>query len=133
MSELPENNLGEARRWLSNATEELAAAERLSADPETPPRISCFLSHLAAEKAMKAWLIFLGVPFRKVHDLAELLALLPAEAARQIDVDDLILLNPWTILGRYPDDVSEATAQEGEASAAAAGRILDAVSSAVAG
>ena len=71
---------------------------------------------------MKAWLIFLGTPFRKVHDLAELLALLPAEAARQIDVDDLILLNPWTILGRYPDDVSEATVQEGEASAAAAGR-----------
>lgn len=82
---------------------------------------------------MKAWLIFLGTPFRKVHDLAELLALLPAEAARQIDVDDLILLNPWTILGRYPDDVSEATVQEGEASAAAAGRVLDAVSTAVGG
>ena len=51
----------------------------------------------------------------------------------QIDVDDLILLNPWTILGRYPDDVSEATVQEGEASAAAAGRVLDAVSTAVGG
>lgn len=82
---------------------------------------------------MKAWLIFLGIPFRKVHDLAELLALLPAEAARQIDVDDLILLNPWTILGRYPDDVNEATVGEGETSVAAAGRVLNAVSRPVGG
>lgn len=109
MSGQPETNLGEARRWLAQASEDWSTAERLSRDPESPARIACFLAHLSAEKSMKAWLIASGIPFRKVHDLAELLALLPADAARRLDTADLQTLNPWSILGRYPDDVSEAT------------------------
>lgn len=130
MSDLPESNVGEARRWLWQADEELATAGRLVVDPEAPARIACFLAHLAAEKAMKAWLIYLGIPFRRVHDLAELLALMPAEAAGEIDVGDLQLLNPWAILGRYPDDVSEATTQQAQACVAAAGHVLEAAAAA---
>lgn len=125
MSEPPDTNLEEARRWLAQASEDLSTAERLNSDQESPARIVCFLAHLAAEKSMKAWLISLGIPFRKVHDLAELLALLPADAARQLAVSDLQTLNPWSILGRYPDDVSEATRQEALACVAAAQRILE--------
>lgn len=80
---------------------------------------------------MKAWLIGLGIPFRNVHDLAELLARLPAEANREIEIDDLQMLNPWAILGRYPDDVTDATAQEAQACVAAARRVLDAATGAV--
>lgn len=127
MSGQPELNLDEARRWLAQASEDLSTAERLSNDPESPARIACFLAHLSAEKSMKAWLIASGVPFRKVHDLAELLALLPADAARRLEIGDLQTLNPWSILGRYPDDVIEATAKEASACVAAAQRVLDAV------
>jgi HEPN domain-containing protein len=76
---------------------------------------------------MKAWLIASGIPFRKVHDLAELLALLPADAAGRLDTADLQTLNPWSILGRYPDDVSDATDEQALASVAAAQRVLEAV------
>jgi HEPN domain-containing protein len=76
---------------------------------------------------MKAWLIASEIPFRKVHDLAELLALLPDDAARRLDIADLQTLNPWSILGRYPDDVSEATDEEALACVTAAHRVLDAV------
>lgn len=69
----------------------------------------------------------LGHPVPKVHDLAELLALLPADAARRLDTADLQTLNPWSILGRYPDDVSEATDEEALAWVAAAQRVLEAV------
>lgn len=127
MSGQPETNLGEARRWLAQASEDWSTAERLSKDPESPARIACFLAHLSAEKSMKAWLIASGIPFRKVHDLAELLALLPADAARRLDTADLQTLNPWSILGRYPDDVSEATEEESFACVAAAQRVLEAV------
>jgi HEPN domain-containing protein len=127
MSGQPETNLGEARRWLAQASEDWSTAERLSKDPESPARIACFLAHLSAEKSMKAWLIASGIPFRKVHDLAELLALLPADAARRLDTADLQTLNPWSILGRYPDDVSEATEEEALACVAAAHRVLEAV------
>ncbi|CAN5464559.1 HEPN domain-containing protein [soil metagenome] len=131
MSERPDPNLAEARRWLAQADEELATAGRLASDTETPPRIACFLAHLAAEKAMKAWLISLGIPFRRVHDLAEPLALMPTDAAGEIDVADLQMLNPWTILGRYPDDVATATTEQAEACVEAAGRVLDAASAAI--
>jgi HEPN domain-containing protein len=127
MSGQPEPNLDEARRWLAQASEDLSTAERLSNDPESPARIVCFLAHLSAEKSMKAWLIASGIPFRKVHDLAELLALLPADAARRLDTADLQTLNPWSVLGRYPDDVSEATDEEALACVAAAQRVLAAV------
>jgi HEPN domain-containing protein len=127
MSGQPESNLDEARRWLAQASEDVSTAERLSKDPESPARIVCFLAHLSAEKAMKAWLIASGIPFRKVHDLAELLALLPADAAGRLDTADLQTLNPWSILGRYPDDVSDATDEQALASVAAAQRVLEAV------
>lgn len=127
MNGQPENNLDEARRWLAQASEDLSTAELLSKDPESPARIVCFLAHLSAEKAMKAWLIASGIPFRKVHDLAELLALLPADAAGRLDTADLQNLNPWSILGRYPDDVSDATDEQALACVAAAQRVLEAV------
>lgn len=127
MSGQPEANLDEARRWLAQASEDLSTAERLSNDSESPARIACFLAHLSAEKSLKAWLIASGIPFRKVHDLAELLALLPADAARRLDTADLQTLNPWSILGRYPDDVSEAAEEEALACVAAAQRVLEAV------
>lgn len=131
MNGTPEPNLAEAQKWLAQASEDLATASRLSEDRESPARISCFLAHLAAEKAMKAWLIRLDTPFRKVHDLAELLALLPVEAAQQLDIADLQVLNPWSILGRYPDDVSEATDQEAEDCVAAAQRVLEVAATAI--
>jgi len=84
MSGPPDPNLDEARRWMAHASEDWATAKELSRDRDAPPRIACFLAHLAAEKAIKAWLISLDTPFRKVHDLAELRAMLPAAAADQL-------------------------------------------------
>lgn len=131
MSGPTDPNLDEARGWLAQASEDLATADRLSKDPESPTRIVCFLAHLAAEKAMKAWLISLGIPFRRVHDLAELLALLPADAAQQLDIADLQILNPWSILGRYPDDVSEATEEEARQCVTSAQRVLEAAATTI--
>jgi HEPN domain-containing protein len=60
MSEQPDSNLDEARRWLAQAFEDLATANRLSEVTESPTRIVCIPTHLAAEKAMKTRLISLG-------------------------------------------------------------------------
>lgn len=109
MSDPPDTNPTEARRWLQQAREELLAARRLAADSDLPPRIACFLAHLAAEKALKAWLIWLDRPFRKVHDLRELFALLSDGPNLALDEGALDLLNPWVIEGRYPGDVPDAT------------------------
>ncbi len=56
-----DDGLVEVRRWLNQATEDLDAASRLSTSGG-PARVVCFLSHLAAEKAIKAALIATKTP-----------------------------------------------------------------------
>ena len=55
----------EASKWLREAAKDRRAAEVL-AGPE--PSRSVFHSQQAAEKAVKAFLTFHQIPFRKTHD-----------------------------------------------------------------
>ncbi len=129
MNELPDTSAAEARRWLAQVDEELLTARRIAADTELPPRIACFLSHLAAEKALKAYLISREVPYPKTHDLADLRALFPTDLG--VADADLQWLNPWTIEGRYPGDIPDATKAQAERCVDAAERVVGAVRSAV--
>lgn len=131
MSELPDTSEAEARRWLSQVDEDLLAARHIAADPDLPARIACFLSHLAAEKALKAYLIAREVPYPKTHDLGDLLSLLPTGAKVDVAVADLQRLNPWTIEGRYPGDIPDATDAQAESCIQAADRVVGAVHAAV--
>lgn len=70
-------------------------------------------------------------PFRKVHDLRELLELLPADAKRSLVTDDLDVLNPWALEGRYPGDVSDAMPTDASECINAAERVIGTVRSAV--
>ncbi|MCV5768109.1 HEPN domain-containing protein, partial [Escherichia coli] len=61
----------------------------------------CFDAQQAAEKALKALLIALGIPFPKTHDLAELIRPhLPVPPG----LEDLVRLNPFAVAGRYSGD-----------------------------
>ncbi len=123
MNELPDTNAAEAQRWLGQAEEELLTAGRIASDEQLPPRIACFLAHLAAEKAIKACLISFGMAFTKVHDLGDLRALLPIGIVDVSD-EDLELLNPWAIEGRYPGDARDATSTQADECVRAAERVL---------
>jgi len=90
----------EARRWLGEAEEELVVVEVLLADKRAPVRAACFHAHLAAEKALKALVIFRAVTLPESHDLARLLQLLPPADASKLVKGDLARLSPWTIEGR---------------------------------
>lgn len=125
MSELPDDNPGEAHRWSRQAAEDLEAARRIAADGALPARIGCFLAHLSAEKALKALLIGSDVAFPRIHDLAELQALLPGALADSVDDNDIDLLNPWTIAGRYPEDIADAARREVDDCLTAAARIVE--------
>lgn len=124
MSEQPEPNAAEAQRWLEQAGEELRTARRVAGEDDLPSRIACFLAHLATEKALKAGLIRSGIAFTKVHDLADLRALLPTDVVVEISDADLALLNPWAIEGRYPGDIADATSSQAIACVEAADRVL---------
>ena len=66
----------EAQLWLRYANEDLAAAEGLIEHILTPRHV-CFLSQQAAEKAIKAVLVFSQIDFPRTHDLEALLQLVP--------------------------------------------------------
>lgn len=122
----PSPDVDPATRWLREAAEELRAAEVVAAHDELPDRVAGFHAHLAAEKALKAVLIQLGVEVPRIHDLIGLHRLLPEPDQGRFDEGDLEVLNPWTIEGRYPADLPDSDRSMIEETLTAARRILDA-------
>ncbi len=100
----------------------------VAAHDEVPNRVAGFHAHLAAEKALKSLLIDRGVEVPRIHDLVGLHRLLPETDQARFDPNDLELLNPWTIEGRYPADLPDVDDALLEETLAAARRIVAAVS-----
>jgi HEPN domain-containing protein len=71
-------------------------------DDDCPYDTVCFHAQRAAGKYLKAALTFLGVPFPKVHDLDELLDLVPSDAAMSSTPDGLTELSQLAVASRYP-------------------------------
>lgn len=66
-----------------------------------------------------------GVAVRKIHDLVELQStLIPADAA-VVSSEDIDVLVPWNIAGRYPADVGDADSETAATTVEAASRIVD--------
>lgn len=124
---MPPEASGEASLWLGQAAEDLTAARRLAADDELPPRLAAFLAHLAAEKAMKGALIARGLAIRKIHDLVELQSCLLPDDATAISSEDIDILVPWNIAGRYPVDLGDVDVETAASAVRAASRIVDAL------
>ena len=104
----------ETRAWFAKASEDLrAAAFEMTAEPPLLFDV-VFHAQQAAEKAMKGFLTWHDVPFRKTHDLAEIgrqvIALDPAfEGLSKRAID----LSVYAWVFRYPGDPDEPTAAEG--------------------
>jgi len=102
--------VAEVRRWIRFAREDVELAEELlsSAGPVRPRHI-CWLAQQGAEKALKAALTWLQVPFPFRHDLDALRNLLPDGWRAKVDHSDLAELTEWAVEARYPGEWSEAT------------------------
>lgn len=65
----------EIREWLDKADEDLRSARILIEHSSPVHETACFHAQQAAEKALKAFLVWKGTPFEKVHDSTYLLDL----------------------------------------------------------
>lgn len=105
------------RQWLRKAQRDLLAAERAAAG--SPPLLDVAVYHhqQAVEKALKGFLTWHDQPFRRTHDLLQLV-----QQCEQIDPNFIRLRNAATLLTpyvaefRYPGAVEEPTAEEAEVS-----------------
>ena len=105
--------LRETGHWPRFAREDLSAAER-TVERREVPRHACFLSQQAAEKAVKAALVFLQVESPHRHDLALLRTYLPDGWLLKENPADLDDLSQWAVEGRYPGSLREASEDDAE-------------------
>lgn len=123
----PDAELVPARRWFLLAEQDLAAARVLVRDGSVALRIAGFLAQQAAEKALKAGLFAAQMSVPMIHGLSQLHARYPETGSPDIDPEDLDVLDPWVIDGRYAADLPDVGLVEANELLAAAQRIIDQV------
>lgn len=110
----------ETQRWLRYAREDPEAAETLLAQQQAVPRHICWLAQQAAEKAIKAVLVFLEIDFPRRHDLDALRNLIPGDWQLKEEHPDLAELTEWAVEARYPGDWPDATETDARSAVAQA-------------
>lgn len=119
--------LEETQRWLTYAQRDLEAAEALSNQIDSFPQQICFLCQQAAEKSLKAALIYGQIDFPFRHDLDLLRNLLPSDWQTRTDHPKLTELTEWAVDARYPSRAEDPTAMEAQQALAQAKAVLQSV------
>ena len=125
------DRLEDTARWLRYAKEDLTTAKTLLAQAHVPPRQACWFAQQAAEKALKAALIFLQIDFRRTHNLNVLRDLLPEGWQLKTAPSNLKDLNRWAVEARYPEKMQEATKADASIAVEQAQAIWKSVSTAL--
>ena len=97
-----------AASWIDVAEKDLDAVRRgLVPDPHTNNEIAAYHCQQAAEKLMKALLVYHGIAYPRGssgHDLASLVARLPNDHPLRDHALALVDMTPWATAFRYPVD-----------------------------
>jgi HEPN domain-containing protein len=113
----------DAAKWLREAAKDRNAAQILM---EAEPSRSVFFSQQAAEKAIKAFLTFHQIAFRKTHDLKDLGSqCVTADPSLGPILRDVEELTDYASAFRYPDAPYEPDAAEAAEALTAAAKLCD--------
>jgi HEPN domain-containing protein len=115
------------RRWIGEARIDLQTAEACLDPQYLAPGRSCYHAQQAAEKALKAVLVFLQRDYPLTHDLGEVLRAIPSDWRIKEELPDLEELSSWAVRGRYPGDWPIPTVEQAQESFREARAIVDAV------
>jgi HEPN domain-containing protein len=89
--------------WLLNACSDLKFALLGMGETGILPHHICFHAQQAAEKALKAILIYYKVDFPPVHDIQQLLRTLEKAGVNiSLDLHGAEMLTPYAVESRYP-------------------------------
>jgi HEPN domain-containing protein len=96
----------EFMEWMKYAEDDLESAIILNNQHKKSLNIICYHCQQAAEKYLKGFLVFNSIMFEKTHDLLKILSLcqITSESASEL-VKDCIILNPYSIITRYPSEL----------------------------
>ena len=91
--------------WVDKAEKDLLSAKHELSFPDAVTETVCFHCQQAVEKYLKAYLVFLGIPFTKTHEIGELIT-----KCEDKDSEISVLkeegdeLTDYAVVVRYPDD-----------------------------
>ena len=113
-----------ARQWVVKAGNDLLNADNNLHAEDIPFDTVCFHCQQAAEKYLKAFLIGNGHTYPLTHDLLAILEnILSIDADAEKLRDDLVLLMPYAVEVRYPDDFFMPSLQDTREAREAAGNV----------
>lgn len=102
-----------AAKWLEKGAKDLDVGKLLLERGEAYFDFSCFHSQQSAEKAVKAFLVWHNIPFRKIHDLVSLGALcLPIDSTLEETLRKTAVLSRYAVEARYPGEDDEEYTKE---------------------
>lgn len=107
------SSMDEAKRelvqnWLIKARHDLAAARKLASHPDPYLDTAVFHCQQAAEKAVKAFLVFHDQRFEKTHDIEVLITqAAPVDGRFSAWLDAAQRLTPYAAEFRYPGEAVE--------------------------
>ena len=120
--------VAEARGWIVRAARDLRAAEHEF--QAIPPLLDDIVFHCqqAAEKALKGFLTWHDLPFRKTHSLEELgEQCLAVDPALRANIDRAVPLTEYAWKFRCPGEMEEPSRAEAEDALATAREVYSAV------
>ncbi len=99
--------------WINKAEKDLLTAEHELSFLDAVTESVCFHCQQAAEKYLKAYLVFLSIPFAKTHEIGELITKCE-ERDREISAlkEEADKLTDYAIEVRYPEEWFEPTLEE---------------------
>ncbi|MDP2302743.1 MAG: HEPN domain-containing protein [Ignavibacteria bacterium] len=110
---LDERRIEHIKKWLEIALEDLRVAEfTFKMESSIPFRMIGFHSQQAAEKFIKALLLFYNVDFPYTHDLMKLIELIPGHSSIQNELIPIVKLTDYAVNRRYPDFYQKLTESE---------------------
>jgi len=111
------------REWLNRARSNLFQAQTRLAGVYLEDL--CFAAQQAAEKAIKALLIYLGIDYPYTHDIARLLSLIEQTGQNVPDaVKATVVLSDYAVESRYPGLAEPITEGEYSEAITLAGRLV---------
>jgi HEPN domain-containing protein len=104
---------GSPDEWMDHAESDLRLAQLATGDASIRREQVCFHAQQAAEKAIKAVLLFRQVEFPLTHDIEALMELAEESGLSLPDaVGDAGLLTPYAVEARYPGSWMDITASD---------------------
>lgn len=110
---MPPETIEITHEWLNRAARDLKAAERLLRGKSPLTDSAVFHCQQSVEKALKAFLAFHGIGFRKTHDIEELGTMVLKKSPKFGSLlTEAASLTPYATTFRYPGESEDPTLGE---------------------